>query len=108
MQDEYYKPGQALISKVDVKTREEALDEIRLAYTRRVVKSTAMNDVSSRSHCIISLHVQQLFSYGDADDDKFQLKARVNLVDLAGSERGRTRKWNANDDKVPSPNDREE
>jgi len=54
-----------------------------------VVKATAMNEVSSRSHCIISLYVQQLFSYGDADDEKLQLEARVNLVDLAGSERVR-------------------
>ena len=59
---------------------------------------TAMNEVSSRSHCIISLLVQQMFSYGNTQDDKFQLKARVNLVDLAGSERGRTRKLNENDD----------
>jgi hypothetical protein len=98
VENEYYKPGQALISKIDVKTKEQAMGAIQVAYTKRMVKSTAMNDVSSRSHCIISLHVQQLFSYGD-DEDKFELKARVNLVDLAGSERGRTRKWNANDDR---------
>ena len=91
--------GQPLISKHDIKTKEDAMDAINSSYTRRVVEATAMNEVSSRSHCIISLHVQQLFSYRDTDDNEFQLKARVNLVDLAGCERGRTRKVNANDDR---------
>jgi kinesin family protein C1 len=91
--------GQSFISKVDLKKKEDAMAAIETSYTRRVVEKTAMNEVSSRSHCIISLLVQQMFSYGNTQDDKFQLKARVNLVDLAGSERGRTRKWNANDDR---------
>jgi len=90
---------QPLISKVDIKSQGQAMDAIKSSFDRRVVKKTAMNEVSSRSHCIISLHVKQVFAYGDADDDRFQLKAQVNLVDLAGSERGRTRKWNANDDR---------
>jgi len=92
--------GQSFISKVDIKKKEDAMAAIETSYTRRVVEKTAMNEVSSRSHCIISLLVQQMFSYGNTQDDKFQLKARVNLVDLAGSERGRTRKLNENDHRI--------
>lgn len=50
----------------------------------RKVAATEMNQRSSRSHSVFSLHIKQR----DTDDSNDQgLKAKVNLVDLAGSER---------------------
>jgi len=84
---------------VEINSMKHAMEEIKKAYQQRIVTSTAMNEVSSRSHCIISLLVLQCFSYGDITDSAgFQIRSRVNLVDLAGSERGRTRKWNVKSD----------
>ena len=80
---------------VKILSKEHAMDEIKKAYQQRIVRPTSMNEVSSRSHCIISVQIEQTFSYGGImDKEGFQLRSRVNLVDLAGSERGRTRKWN--------------
>lgn len=50
----------------------------------RKVASTEMNQRSSRSHSVFSLHIKQRDTDG-ADDQG--LKAKINLVDLAGSER---------------------
>jgi len=86
-------------NKVKIISMEHAMEEIQKAYQQRVVRSTAMNEVSSRSHCIISVLVKQSFSYSDITDSAgFHLHSRVNLVDLAGSERGRTRKLNDQSD----------
>ena len=50
----------------------------------RKVAATEMNQRSSRSHSVFTLHIKQR----DTDDANDQgLKAKVNLVDLAGSER---------------------
>ena len=50
----------------------------------RKVAATEMNQRSSRSHSVFTLHIKQR----DVDDANDQgLKAKVNLVDLAGSER---------------------
>jgi len=51
------------------------------ASKRRVVASTKMNAVSSRSHAICALKVKGVLE----DSTKFQ--AKLTLVDLAGSER---------------------
>ena len=47
-----------------------------------------MNDVSSRSHCIIRMIVEQIYQLNGMGSSK--MTSVVNLVDLAGSERGRT------------------
>ena len=54
---------------------------MEIASKRRVVGSTKMNAVSSRSHAICALHVKGVLE----DSTKFQ--AKLTLVDLAGSER---------------------
>lgn len=75
------------------------------AESRRVSAATAMNERSSRSHCLIRVHVEKTLSF-DADSDdsesdgedapagvlpgaelKKKIVSSLNLVDLAGSER---------------------
>lgn len=51
------------------------------ASQQRVVASTAMNAVSSRSHAICTLRVEGLV------DDNVKFSSKLTLVDLAGSER---------------------
>lgn len=54
------------------------------ASTRRVVASTAMNAVSSRSHAICTLRVSGVIEGVDGTD---KFSSKLTLVDLAGSER---------------------
>lgn len=64
-----------------VKSPEEIGQLMEAASKRRVVASTKMNAVSSRSHAICALRVKGVLE----DSTKFQ--AKLTLVDLAGSER---------------------
>eukprot|EP00592_Proboscia_alata_P029468 CAMPEP_0194429668 /NCGR_PEP_ID=MMETSP0176-20130528/48595_1 /TAXON_ID=216777 /ORGANISM="Proboscia alata, Strain PI-D3" /LENGTH=936 /DNA_ID=CAMNT_0039243017 /DNA_START=206 /DNA_END=3016 /DNA_ORIENTATION=+ len=57
-------------------------DVMSLAAKHRSVASTSMNDVSSRSHSVFTLHLT-----AKHDIQKQSLKGTLNLVDLAGSER---------------------
>ncbi|RNF26430.1 putative kinesin [Trypanosoma conorhini] len=68
----------------------------------RVSASTAMNEISSRSHCVIRILVERSFPLADSSDAssmsseedgeggdcvRRKIVATLNLVDLAGSER---------------------
>lgn len=55
------------------------------ASSRRIVASTAMNAVSSRSHAMCVLRVKGLIEVENGSVEKFESK--LTLVDLAGSER---------------------
>ena len=60
----------------------------------RATATTKMNDMSSRSHAVFIIIVEQMtqLDEGDADDEDAPKNIRVgklNLVDLAGSERVR-------------------
>lgn len=61
---------------------EQALSLLFLGETNRAIAATASNDVSSRSHCIFSIHLE------GRNVQTGQLKrSKIHLVDLAGSER---------------------
>ncbi len=54
----------------------------------RTTSSTKMNDVSSRSHAVFVITIEQMIIYNDGKDECTQIKVgKLNLVDLAGSER---------------------
>jgi len=56
--------------------------------TNRNTSSTKMNDVSSRSHAVFVITVEQLIIIDDGKEGCTQIKVgKLNLVDLAGSER---------------------
>ena len=50
----------------------------------RAKSNTKMNDLSSRSHAIFTINIEQLKIYNDKKQYKF---SKLNMVDLAGSER---------------------
>ena len=56
----------------------------------RATAATKMNDVSSRSHAVFIMIVEQMNMVNDGSDMHKQIKVgKLNLVDLAGSERVR-------------------
>lgn len=61
-------------------TPEDLLDVLKLGLSNRSTSSTSLNDVSSRSHAIITLYLSQSMSDGT------DIVSKLNLVDLAGSE----------------------
>lgn len=65
----------------EVKSSQEIGEVLAVAATRRVVGSTAMNAVSSRSHAICTFKVSGVLEGGE------KFTSKLTLVDLAGSER---------------------
>ena len=58
--------------------------------TLRTISSTKMNDVSSRSHAVFVINVEQMNIIDDGKETVSHIKVgKLNLVDLAGSERTR-------------------
>ena len=55
----------------------------------REVSNTNMNDVSSRSHAVFMITVEQLISDFELNGKQITKIGKLNLVDLAGSERTR-------------------
>ncbi|KAF8396181.1 hypothetical protein HHK36_017794 [Tetracentron sinense] len=64
-----------------VKSTIDILNLMKLGETNRIVSSTAINNLSSRSHSILTVHVQGKDISGSI------LRSCLHLVDLAGSER---------------------
>ena len=69
------------LTETEVKSPEEIGEILEVAATRRVVGSTAMNAVSSRSHAICTFKVNGVLEGGE------KFTSKLSLVDLAGSER---------------------
>ena len=65
-----------------VASEEEALNLLFLGDTSRAIGETEMNQSSSRSHCIFTIHVEKRQHGTDT-----VIRSKLNLVDLAGSER---------------------
>nr|XP_054754258.1 kinesin-like protein KIF9 [Lytechinus pictus] len=63
---------------------EEALNLLFEGETNRAIASHALNSVSSRSHCIFTIHVE---SRSRTESNAKYIRSKFNLVDLAGSER---------------------
>eukprot|EP00887_Chlorella_sp_A99_P006382 scaffold3.g6382.t1 len=61
---------------------EEALNLLFLGDTNRTVAETPLNQASSRSHCVFSLHLEARRAGTET-----VTRSRLNFVDLAGSER---------------------
>ncbi|KAF0890475.1 hypothetical protein E2562_002838 [Oryza meyeriana var. granulata] len=67
---------------VPVKCAQDVLDLMRVGQRNRAVGSTALNERSSRSHSVLTVHVQ-----GKERVSGSTLRGCLHLVDLAGSER---------------------
>ncbi|XP_020855130.1 kinesin-like protein KIF6 isoform X2 [Phascolarctos cinereus] len=63
-------------------TEEEALNLLFLGDTNRMIAETPMNQASTRSHCIFTVHISS-----KEPGSAVVRRAKLHLVDLAGSER---------------------
>ncbi len=73
------------ITEKTVKTKEAVLQLLKEGASRREKGETNMNAVSSRSHAILTLNLEQILVN---DKDGYSKKvSKLNLIDLAGSER---------------------
>ncbi|GJU76119.1 kinesin-like protein KIN-14F, partial [Tanacetum coccineum] len=69
-------------SLVPVKCTQDVLDLMRIGHRNRAVGATALNERSSRSHSVLTVHIR-----GKELVSGSTLKGCLHLVDLAGSER---------------------
>uniref|UniRef100_A0A7R9YQE6 Kinesin-like protein n=1 Tax=Chlamydomonas euryale TaxID=1486919 RepID=A0A7R9YQE6_9CHLO len=65
-----------------VGSEEDALNQLFLGDTNRVIGTTLMNQSSSRSHCIFTIYIE-----ARKNGEDVVRRSKLNLVDLAGSER---------------------
>ncbi|NWQ67337.1 KIF9 protein, partial [Neopipo cinnamomea] len=63
---------------------EEALNLLFLGETNRVIAEHALNENSSRSHCIFTIYIE---CRSRTDTNLKGIKSKITLIDLAGSER---------------------
>jgi hypothetical protein len=68
------------LSLTPVQSEEDALNALFLGDTNRMIAETPMNQASTRSHCIFTIHV----TVREAGSAVFR-KGKLHLVDLAGS-----------------------
>jgi hypothetical protein len=65
-----------------VRSREEAIGCLKRAILNRAIGVSSINEQSSRSHFIFTVHVSWRHALS-----KVRYSGKINLVDLAGSER---------------------
>ena len=70
------------LSQNPVSSEEDALNALFVGDTNRMIAETPMNQASTRSHCIFTIHL----SSRPIDGSTIR-RAKLHLVDLAGSER---------------------
>ncbi len=69
------------LQQLELSSLSDALELIRLGESRRSTACTDMNSVSSRSHAVISVAVEQTFPDGASK------RSKINFADLAGRTR---------------------
>ncbi|XP_052900783.1 chromosome-associated kinesin KIF4A [Anopheles moucheti] len=73
------------LTEIEAPNEQTAFNCLVRGSTGRVVRATAMNNVSSRSHAIFTLTIQQTAR----DNPSITTRSKFHLVDLAGSERSK-------------------
>ena len=88
-----------LLTRVEVRSREELVEWVSAGNERKNVAATVQNSRSSRSHTILTLYIEKRVGKkeeearqggegeGPAPDASLFISSKLNLVDLAGSER---------------------
>jgi len=82
----------ANLKEVPVETLDATMDQLNKGSIKRVTASTAMNNVSSRSHAIFTLFIEGTLKTeptGEEENEMANIFVKFHLVDLAGSERAK-------------------
>lgn len=77
------------LTDVPVRSIAEILRYMKMGDASRTTASTKMNDTSSRSHSVFTIHLKQIHHDMDTDETT-ERSSRIRLVDLAGSERAKS------------------
>ncbi|EEY54862.1 kinesin-like protein [Phytophthora infestans T30-4] len=72
------------LTQVEVRSEQEALDQLFNGELQRTVAEHQLNKRSNRSHCVLTFHIAQKSRAGGTERVTL---SKVHLVDLAGSER---------------------
>ncbi|KAG7394301.1 Kinesin-like protein kif9 [Phytophthora boehmeriae] len=72
------------LAQVEVRSEQEALDQLFNGELQRTVAEHQLNKRSNRSHCILTFHIAQKSRTGGTERVTL---SKLHLVDLAGSER---------------------
>ncbi|KAK1941427.1 Kinesin-like protein KLP1 [Phytophthora citrophthora] len=72
------------LTQVEVKSEQEALDQLFNGELQRTVAEHQLNKRSNRSHCVLTFHIAQKSRAGGTERVTL---SKLHLVDLAGSER---------------------
>lgn len=70
---------------VQCRSMADCVKVMSIGWSQRQVAATKMNEYSSRSHAIFTLHLERIVT--DSNQQQHIRIAKLNLVDLAGSER---------------------
>ena len=70
------------LSTVPIATEEDGINQLFIGDTNRAIAETPMNQASTRSHCIFTVHIE-----GSIPGEATVRRSKLHLVDLAGSER---------------------
>lgn len=77
-------------TQLEVKSADEAVEYYTRGIKRRKTNSTALNQESSRGHCVFTVRLVQVSkSYDGKFNENTLIKSQLCLVDLAGSERSK-------------------
>ena len=76
-----------MAKQMKVETLQDLQKLIDVVFTERQSRSTKMNDVSSRSHCITTLFLSKILIDENDGGRKFVSQTQMQFVDLSGSER---------------------
>ena len=71
-----------------VKSFEDIQQLMKIGDVNRTTAATKMNDTSSRSHAVFTIHLKSI-QHSTSTSDTIERSARMRLVDLAGSERAK-------------------
>ncbi|GMF51401.1 unnamed protein product [Phytophthora fragariaefolia] len=72
------------LTQVEVRSEQEALDQLFSGELQRTVAEHQLNKRSNRSHCVLTFHIAQKSRAGGTERVTL---SKLHLVDLAGSER---------------------
>jgi hypothetical protein len=75
------------LQSIEVFSAMGALDLLTNGTKTRYTAATAMNAVSSRSHAVYTINLEQTLQSSSSGDDIHQMNSKLTFVDLAGSER---------------------
>lgn len=72
------------VKEIEARNKEEIMTMFKVGNKNRVKESTLANEVSSRSHAVLIIH---LVTEEEVKNKKVKKQARLSMIDLAGSER---------------------